>query len=162
MRSVKVMELTVESFKKYGSFANMINPVAPRLGAEPVEFFRDMCQLELGGSTTASFSTCRVLKRAAEITELEYHDYTGEGTLPLDADILLTVVPATPKDVLPVDQVEVFRVPRGTFVSFRPGVWHCAPIVSGAACANVLIVLPERIYANDCTVVKLPEKITVE
>jgi ureidoglycolate lyase len=36
----------------------------------------------------------------------------------------------------------------------RPGVWHHAPFVLEGA-ANVVIVLPERTYANDCVVVPL-------
>ena len=44
-------------------------------------------------------------------------------------------------------------------VSIRPGVWHHAPFALDTDCANVLILLPERIYANDCTVVELaPER----
>jgi hypothetical protein len=37
----KIKELTLESFHKFGAFANMINPDAVKIGAKPVEFFRD-------------------------------------------------------------------------------------------------------------------------
>ncbi|MHC4482804.1 MAG: hypothetical protein ACYSW4_04580, partial [Planctomycetota bacterium] len=63
MRKEKVKELSLESFAKYGVYANLINPQAEKLGAEPIEFFRDMARLDLGGRTIASFSTCRVCKR---------------------------------------------------------------------------------------------------
>ncbi len=78
--------------------------------------------------------------------------------LPLDNDVLIHVAPATPAAVVPLDKVRVFRVPRGTMVTLRPGVWHHAPFTANNQPANVLIVLPERTYANDCVVVKLDEK----
>jgi ureidoglycolate lyase len=85
----------------------------------------------------------------------EYHSSTGEGVLPLDADVLIHVAPATPNGIVPLEKFRVFRVPKGTLVILRPGVWHHAPF-SLHGVANVLIVLPERTYANDCTVVELP------
>jgi ureidoglycolate lyase len=72
----------------------------------------------------------------------------------LDNDILIHVGPPTsPRMGLPLDEIQVFRVPRGTAVSLRPGVWHGAPYTVDDRPANVLIVLPERTYANDCEVV---------
>lgn len=156
-RSVTVRELSAEAFRHYGSYAQMINPAAPKLGEAPVEFFRDMVQLDLGGCTLASFSTCRVQTRPNVVDVTEYHTACGEGILPLDADVLIHVAPATGDDDPPLDDLEVFRVPKGTMVVLRPGVWHHAPFAHGSSVANVLIVLPERTYANDCDVVELEE-----
>jgi hypothetical protein len=50
----------------------------------------------------------------------------------------------------------VFFVKKGTMVAIRPGVWHCAPFAYKADHVNVLIVLPERTYANDCTIEIIP------
>ncbi len=155
MRKTKVKELSLDSFKNYGTFSNMINPKALKIGAEPIEFFRDMTQLDLGGKGIASFSVCRVLKRPAVVDVSEYHSSCGEGILPLDADCLIHVAPATPNGMVPASDIEIFRVPKGTFVALKPGVWHHAPFVSNSKCVNVLIVLPERTYANDCIVVPL-------
>lgn len=155
MRKAKVKELTLESFRPYGDFANLINPKAPKIGEAPIEFFRDMVQLPLGGAASASFSVCRVQKRPAVVDVTEYHTACGEGTLPLDADCLIHVAPATPNGVVPLDAVEIFRVPKGTFVALKPGVWHHAPFAVNSKCVNVLIVLPERTYANDCVVVPI-------
>ena len=158
MRKEKVRELTLESFARYGSFANMVNPQAEKLGAEPIEFYRDMAQLDLGGRTIASFSTCRVCRRPPVVDVTEFHNGTGEGVLPLDTDILIHVGPATPVGEVPLDRIEIFRVPKGTFVSLHPGVWHHAPFAYSTDVANVLIVLPERTYAIDCHVTEIPEK----
>ncbi len=162
MRQVSVKRLTCDDFKEYGTFANMVNPAASRLGSEPVEFYKDMAVLNLGNSSTASFSTCRILKRDNIVEELEFHNHTGEGMLPLDGDILLTFAPPTAVGEIPADSVEVFYVPQGTAVVIKPGVWHCAAFSSGKDCVNVLIVLPERVYVNDCHIVSLKEKILIK
>lgn len=156
MRTVQVEQLSVEKFAPFGSYANYLNPNTEKIGAAPIEFFRDMVQQTLGTSTIPSFSTCRVEKRAYVIDVSEYHSTTGEVMLPLDTDVLIHVGPATPPGAdVPLDKFRVFRVPQGTLVSLRPGVWHHAPFALTNKPANVLIVLPERIYANDCTVVQL-------
>lgn len=155
--SVRVKELTLEGFAPYGTFANMINPKTNKIGAEPIEFYRDMAPLELGGASAASFSVCRVTRRDPVIDTTEYHSFCGEVEMPLDGDVLIHVGPATPPDLVPVDEFEVFRVPKGTLVCIRPGVWHHAPYVIDQDCVNVLIVLPERAYANDCSVYEIPE-----
>ena len=154
MKRVQVQELSVEGFYPFGTFAQHLDPDAAQSGGRAVAFIPDMVQLNLGGHTIASLSTCRVEKRDPVIGFSEYHSSTGEGILPLDNDILIHVGPPTsPRAGLPVDQIQVFRVPQGTAVSLRPGVWHGAPFSANDDPANVLIVLPERTYANDCEVV---------
>src|ERR1035441_5208389 len=157
MKKLAIKELTLDGFHVYGTFANLINPNTPRLGAEPVEFFRDMAVLTLAQNCAPSFSVCRVLKRPLVIGTVEYHTHTGEGILPLDGDVLIHVGVATPNGEVPLDKLEVFRVPRGTVVMLRPGVWHEAPFAHGCGSVNILIVLPERIYANDCTALYIPD-----
>ena len=150
MKKVQVQQLSVEAFLPYGTYARHIDPQAVKMGQPPVEFFRDMVQLNLGGHSIASLSTCRVEKRDLVIGFSENHSSSGEGILPLDNDILIHVAPATPPRMgVPVDDVKVFYVPKGTAVCLRPGTWHGAPFTANDDPANVLIVLPERAYAND-------------
>ena len=162
MRKAPIKELTLESFCPYGSFANMINPQTFHLGAKPIEFFRDMVLLDLGTDTHAAFSVCRVEKRPLRVDATEYHNHCGEGILPLDGDVLIHVGPATPKGEVPAEQIEIFRVPKGTFVALRPGTWHHAAFAYQSDYVNVLIVLPERTYTNDCTVHAIPEAQQIE
>lgn len=158
MRTIKAEALTREAFWPFGFYAQLIDPIGEKIGARPIEFFRDLAQLDLGGAGIASFSTCRVEPREPVIDVTEYHTATGEGILPLDRDIVIHVGPATPTgDPVPLQRFRAFRVPRGTVVVLRPGVWHHAPFATGDAPANVLIVLPERTYARDCVVVQIPE-----
>jgi ureidoglycolate lyase len=154
MRTVRVETLSTEAFWPFGFIANHTDPNAEKIGAAPIEFFRDMAQLDLGQATRASFSTCRVEPREPVIDVTEHHSRTGEGILGLDADVLVHVGPATPNGTVPLERFRVFLVPRGTLVVLRPGVWHHAPFSLNGP-ANVLIVLPERTYANDCVVVEL-------
>jgi ureidoglycolate lyase len=155
MRTTQVRELTTDDFLPFGFYAHLIDPHAARIGEPPIEFFRDMVQQQLAGPSTVSFSTCRVEKRDPVIDVSEHHTLTGEGILPLDSDVLIHVGPATPSAAPPLDDIAVFRVPKGTMVVLRPGVWHHAPFTLRDDPANVLIVLPERTYANDCRVVAL-------
>jgi len=157
MRTAKVEKLTREAFAPFGFFADMLKPRGDKLGKPPIEFFRDMVQLDLGGKSVASLSVCRVKTRPPVVDVAEYHTHCGEGILPLDNDVLIHVAPATPTDEPPASKMRIFRVPRGTLVVLRPGVWHHAPFAVGRKEANVLIVLPERTYANDCEVAEIPE-----
>ena len=92
------------------------------------------------------------------INASEYHNFTGEGMMPLDNDIYFHVGPATvPGAAPPLDDIRVFYAPKGTMIVLRPGVWHHAPFSVNADPVNALIVLPQRTYANDCQVVELPE-----
>jgi len=159
MRKTKVKDLNVEEFLPYGRYAHLIDPKSEKLGSPPIEFFRDMVQQELGLGGSASFSTCRVEKRELVVDVIEYHTHTAEGILPLDNDILIHVAPASPCDSsVPIDKIVVFRIPKGTMLVLRPGVWHHAPFSVDDAPVNVLIVLPERTYANDCEVFELKQE----
>ena len=162
IQTVRVQTLTLERFAPFGTFCPMLEPNTPHFGIPPIQFYRDALQLELAGKPP-SFSTCRVEPRAFVIDVMEFHSNTGEGILPLDGDVLLQVAPASaPDGSFPLEQLRVFRVPRGTLLAIRPGVWHHAPFALEGAAVNVLIVLPERSYANDCMVVSLENVVRIE
>ena len=91
------------------------------------------------------------------IDTYEYHNTCAEAMLPLDGDAYIHVAPAGPADRIPYDAVEVFRVPKGMMVTLRPGVWHHGPFCVDTASLQTLIILPERLYAYDCTVLTAPE-----
>ena len=152
-KEVKVKELTVEAFKPYGSYANMVKPTGPKMGG----FHPDMAVMTLGQANEAAFSVTQVLKKENIIDAMECHNRTGEGILPLDGDVLVHVAPASRTDKVPMDRVEVFRVPKGTLLILRPGVWHCAPFAEKTDVVNVLVVLPERTYANDIYFYMVPK-----
>ena len=129
-KTVSVKQLTNDAFNVYGSFANMTDPKGPKMGFGKVEFYRDMAILSLGQIGEAAFSVTRVQKRDNVIDAMECHNHTGEACMPLDKS-------------------EVFRVPKGTLVVLRPGVWHCAPFAEKTEFVDCMVVLPERTYNND-------------
>ena len=158
MRAIKAEPLSSEAFLPFGQYSRFINPDAVRIGEPPIEFFRDMVPLNLGGTNLPSFSVCRVEKREMIVDVAEYHSASGEGILPLDNDVIIHVAAATPPDrEPPFAEFRAFHVPRGTFVALHPGVWHQAPFTVNNDPANCLIVLPPRMYAIDCIVVEFPE-----
>lgn len=152
MINKKAKHLTLENFKKYGTFSNLIDPDAVFIGEKPVEFFRDVIQDDNQG--TSSFSICRVEPRAKDIEISEYHNYANETLFPIDGDIYIHVCFATGSDDIDLDEFEVFFVPKGTLVVIRRGVWHHAPHAVGQTAVNTIIMLPERTYKNDCIVIE--------
>lgn len=156
MRTIHAKELSLEAFYTYGSYRSITDPEGPNLGEAPVDFFRDLIQQPLGRSTIASFSNGRFWKRDPVIDVCECHSECGEAFIPLDADVLLQVAPATMPDDPPFDDFVAFRILRGTLVVLRPGVWHHAPFVIGAEVVNTLYILPERAYATDGVTHRFP------
>ena len=94
------------------------------------------------------------------VSEVEYHNTTGEGILPLDDDVVMHVAPPS-KEPVP-ELTEAFIVPKGTIVKSNTGGWHMGGLPIHQDQVHVLIVLPERIYKNDCTVVTYPEESQIE
>ncbi|MCD8350913.1 MAG: ureidoglycolate lyase [Planctomycetaceae bacterium] len=156
MPTAKIEELTPEAYRPFGTYVNMLDPDTEAIGDNPIRFHRDMIQVAMAHPRSLpSFSICRVEKRPLVVDTSEIHNYTAEGNLPLDGDALIHVAVATPNGVMPKDRIRIFRVPRGTFITMNAGVWHHAPFAYGQDALNMIIVLPERTYANDCIVVPL-------
>ncbi len=159
MKSVEVRPLSVEKFHPYGAYAQLINPDAIATGPKdaPIVFYRDMVLPEFCGGTPA-FSTCFCDARPQVIECGEFHNHTCEVSMPLDNDALVWVAPAGAcTDRVPVEDIEVFYVPRGTVVMIRPGVWHHAAFPVNKKPVNMMIVLPERCYVNDCCCIAIPK-----
>lgn len=158
MRQIMAKELTVDSFRIFGDYADLLNPTGEKLNPGLVEFYRDMVPLALGAGGAACVSVTQVQPRPFVVEKLEYHTNTGEGFMPLDGDVLVHLAPAGRAGTVPYDRIEAFYVPRGTFVAIRPGVWHQAPFAAHGETVHVQNILPERTYANDCVVVTLEEE----
>ena len=157
MRTLKAKPITAENFAAYGSFTNILEPAGSSLG----HFYNDKVLLPVSGSMPIAFSPLVMDKPEKMIvSEVEYHDTTGEGILPLDDDVVMHVAPPS-KDPVP-ELTEAFIVPKGTIVKINTGVWHMGVLPVNKDQVHVLIVLPERIYKNDCTVVSYAEEDQIE
>ena len=157
MRQIKAQKLTHEAFSKYGTFYDLVNPTGYSLG----EFFHDRLLYPVSGDVPVAFSSLEMNKPEKLIVNAaEFHNYTGEILLPLDDDVAIHVAPPS-KEAVP-ELTEAFVVPKGTVVKLNTGVWHLAPLPLNNKKAHILIVLPERVYANDCTVVDYSEEDQME
>ena len=157
MRKIKAQPITVENFHPYGDFTDILNPSGYEFGG----FYRDQVLMNVSGGMQIAFSPLIVKKpEKMVVTTAEYHNTTQEGILCLDDDIIVHVAPAGKE---PVPQLtEAFLVPKGTLVRLHTGTWHYSAIPVNKEEAHVLIVLPERIYFNDCYIVDYPEEDCVE
>ena len=155
MRSIPVKTLTLESYHGYGDFTDLLAPEGEYIGEFPVRFYRDMVRVT-NASAVSGFSVVLCEKQEMIVREAEQHEKGTEVLLPLEDDVIVFAAPATDK-VFPAEKAEAFLVPRGTMVTFHPGVWHKAPFPVHKEKAATLIILPEREYALDCIVEQLTE-----
>ncbi len=153
MRTIKAKPISHENFAAYGNFVNVLEPTGSALGT----FYNDKVLLPVSGNMPMGFSPLVLDKPERRlIKEVEYHDTTGEVMLPLDDDAIIHVAPPS-KDPVP-ELTEAFIVPKGTVIKINTGVWHMGMMPIHNEKLHVLIVLPERIYKNDCSVVTYEEK----
>jgi ureidoglycolate hydrolase len=163
MKRIKAQQLTESAFKKYGTYTDIIHPSGIKFDVSPeIEFFRDMDFLDLGTSSTAAYSVGRIHRRPLIIDAIECINHSSKSFMPVDGDAILFFAHATQKNVLPLDQVEAFIVPKGTMVSIRAGVWHMAPYACNCDVLNILIIATERFYANDTDFFTLAEADWIE
>ena len=155
MKQVKLQAITRDDFAPFGEFYNMAEPDGYPLCGAIHKFYPDRlttcCQGRL------AFSPLVIEKpKAMKITQQEYHNTTEELILPLDDDMILHVAPASGGAVA-TDHAKAFLVPKNTLVKLKTAIWHLAPLPANKDKLTVMIILPECTYANDCTVVDLPE-----
>ena len=155
MRTVKVEALTHEAFAPFGQFYTMDAPQGYPLCGEIHQFFPDRmvadCQHRVGYSPILVNKPEKMI-----VTQQEYHTTTWEMILPMNDDMILHVAPASAG--APVGHLSrAFLVPKHTLVKMNAAIWHLAPLPANVEQLAAMIILPECTYANDCTVVDLPE-----
>lgn len=126
MKKIKVKELGSKDFSGYGQFVNALEPNGFKVRKEPTEFFRDLIDCKLGYDNFVSFSLFRGLKQKVKpvLRAIGYHSRCEEMKLPLDDDYVLCSTKATPPNTIPIDEFESFRIPKGTMIVLKPGIWH--------------------------------------
>ncbi len=156
MREITPRKLELEAFRPYGDFIDLLHVKQVEARTGDNIFAPDLVKLHLDGRMPASVSVAKVSECERIISVLEFHQFTCEGILPLDGDIDIFTGPSSFR--MDPATVEAFRVPKGTFVRLNPGVIHGRQFVVDAPSVNVLILLPERTFGNDCTFSMLDEK----
>jgi ureidoglycolate lyase len=155
MKHFVPQELNREAFRNIGDFEDLLG-LGERFTGGPVTdgFFPDTLQFDNNGKAM-SISICRVSGTPTHIKAVEYHSQCYEGILPLDGDIYMFAAPPWQSTL---DDIRIYRVPRGTMVKLKPGVLHGTVISVDGSDVNVLVALPERTYANDCVLTELKEE----
>lgn len=156
MLKIKAEPITNENFAPFGSFYNMSEPSGYALKGELHSFFPD--RLSASAYKNIAFSPILVKKPESYIiTQQEFHTTTWEIILPLNDDMILHCAPASAGT--PVNEyAKAFIVPKNTIVMMNAATWHLCPLPKNEEQLSAMIVLPECTYANDCTVIDLPEE----
>ena len=95
MKSLKVEELTNETFREYGSFSDMLHPTGTFLGGIPARFFRDRVVANYDPTSLVAFGVNEISPREKNLIEkTEHHFNTCEVLMPMDGDLYLAVGPA--------------------------------------------------------------------
>lgn len=155
MKQIKAVPITHEAFAPFGQFYTMDKPEGYALCGELHKFFPD--RLTADSVHRVGYSPIVVKKpEKMIITQQEYHTTTWEMIMPLDDDMILHCAPASAG--APVGHLsQAFLVPKHTLIKMNAAIWHLAPLPANNEALTALIILPECTYANDCTVVDLPE-----
>lgn len=156
MKKIKVEALTPEAFAPFGTYVDVLSPEGPCLKGEYHTFYRDIALHYSESGLPLGISPLIVQNHGNVVEGVEWHNHTCEGILPLDDDAILHVTPAGGD--FDVTQTKAFLVPKGTFVSLHPGVFHLTPLPKQADALHALILLPERAYANDFCFHELTEE----
>ena len=157
MRTIQAQPLTVEAFREYGEFYDLLDPKGHHMGT----FYHDHVLNPVSGNAPIAYSAYVVEKPEKMIVkEAEYHNDTSEIILPLDGDIVTYV--ATPSKELEPENTVAFIIPKGTIVRLNAGVWHKDSFAVDQAQVHTLIVLPERTYKRDCVVLPYEEENWIE
>lgn len=156
MKTIQAVPITHEAFAPYGQFYTMDAPKGYALCGQIHQFFPD--RMTADSNHRVGYSPIVVRKpEKMIITQQEYHTTTWEMILPLDDDMILHVAPASAG--APVGHLsQAFIVPKHTLVKMNAAIWHLAPLPATKEQLTAMIILPECTYANDCTVVDLPEE----
>ena len=141
-----------EAFRPYGYIANIADPSGEYAMSEMLPaFHRDMVLAPI------AFGSLKVNRRPMVVADVEYHTNACEVMMPMDDDMVMYAGPAS-NDVVELDKLQAFVIPKGTLVVFRAGAWHGAPYPVHSEVGTVLICLPERTYLNDTVKYLLEEK----
>ena len=156
MRKIKAEAITNENFAPFGQFYTMDAPKGYALCGELHRFFPD--RLVADSNHRVGYSPILVKKpEKMIITQQEYHTTTWEMILPLNDDMILHCAPASAGTPV-TEHAKAFIVPKNTLVKMNAAIWHLAPLPAAKEELAAMIILPECTYANDCTVVDLPEE----
>ena len=158
MKTIIAKPLTQKAFKKYGTFENLLdNASLSESSVIPAGFFADVITLEFGRGNPPTVSVCDAHKQPEMLVNfMEAHQYTCEGLLPLDGDVVI-FVGAMSWEAPTSDALEAFIVPKGTFIKINPLILHGKQYPLSENEVHVLCLLPQRTFYNDMIALPLAQ-----
>ena len=162
MRTINVKQLSYEAFRPYGVFQDLLDDASCQAAAVMKRgFYPDLVTLNFGEPNPPTASVCSVARQPKNIIKfIEAHQYTCEGLLPIDANMVIYVgtMGREPK----ADNIEAFYVPKGTFVRLDPLILHGCQFVNEQELGHALCLLPARTFFNDMIFTALDESEQIE
>ena len=164
MRTIKVQQLDSDAFRLFGTYQNLFDNkemdarAITGTGRGDGGFYADLVWLDFARSgNNPTISMCHITKKERNIVNfLEYHQYTCEGLLPLDDDIIIYV--GAGRGDLSVDVLQSFLVPKGTFVKLNPMIIHGSQYPVHNEEAHVVCMLPGRTFRNDMVAKRIEDE----
>jgi ureidoglycolate hydrolase len=100
----------------------------------------------------------KLLRRPAEVTQMEHHLGTPEMLIPLDVPLLVAVAPAdgSPEAVPDPERIEGFVVKPGQALIMDKSGWHWLPFPTEGESGSCLIIFAKDTPVHDLLTRQLP------
>jgi ureidoglycolate hydrolase len=158
MTTLHVESLTPESFARYGNLVTRPERSADATGPGWT-WWAEIDELSGDGRAWA-FGFLDLSPTPLRFDWAERHMNSTETVLATDGDLFLYVGPPddleSPDRRPLLDEFQVFRVPAGSGVTMKEGVWHGAPFAAGDR-TTALVLLLEGTGRDDVTVARFPD-----
>lgn len=145
-----------ECFSEYGQFITTATRAADAAGEE-LSFWNKLAVMDHSGATSISIVQTYG-KHGLEEHTLEQHTNTSEVLVPTDDIIIVVALSDKERHNFPdLESVNAFRVPKGSAVRLKKGVWHHAPLTTKEV-TNTFVIFYENTPEEDCLVYELEEE----
>lgn len=157
MKSLKVTDLTRESFKEFGQLVST-EGLNSDGGDENFGWYEKLGAFTGMDVVSVNILECR--KREMKLERLEYHSQTEEAVFPLGGED--TVIVAAPAGKFDESKLKAFRMKGSQGVILYKGSRHFIPYPIGKNNVKCIVVFKHATGANDLTFDELSESYKIE
>jgi len=126
---LKLLDASDERFNEYGQFISTTTRSADASDTE-LSFWNKLAVMDHSGLTSVSIVQTYG-KNGLEEHTLEQHTTTSEVLIPTDDIIVVAALSDKSKADMPdFESAKAFKVPKGSAIRFKKGVWHHAPLTT--------------------------------
>ncbi|MFA5513882.1 MAG: ureidoglycolate lyase [Sphaerochaetaceae bacterium] len=128
---LQCLDASDETFLKYGQFISTSDRGADAANDE-LSFWNKLALMDHSGLTSVSIVQTYG-KNGLEEHTLEQHTTTSEVLIPTDDIIVVAALSQKEKPNVPdLESAKAFKVPKGSAIRFKKGVFHHAPLTKEA------------------------------